>query len=170
MYTASSIAKWILLKNYQKRIENEQVEEYDVYEGITHLKLQKLLYYVQGIHLALYDCRLFSDPILAWTHGPVVQAVYDEYKAYGRSPIEYSMEDSDIDILNAIEQDEKAKTALELTYDNFSIYTAWQLRDMTHQPGSPWSKTMEGNPMNAIIDNDLIQAYFESEVVENGTD
>ena len=36
-------------------------------DNITHLKLQKLLYYAQGFHLALHRGEaLFPDDILAW--------------------------------------------------------------------------------------------------------
>jgi uncharacterized phage-associated protein len=30
---------------------------------ITNLKLQKLIYYVQGFHLAIHDQKLFEEPI-----------------------------------------------------------------------------------------------------------
>jgi uncharacterized phage-associated protein len=42
-------------------------------EDLTHLKLQKLVYYAQGFHLGLFDKPLFEEPIEAWAHGPVVQ-------------------------------------------------------------------------------------------------
>ncbi len=43
---------------------------------ITQLKLQKLMYIAQGIHLALYDAPLFKEEIEAWQHGPVVRELY----------------------------------------------------------------------------------------------
>lgn len=46
-------------------------------------KLQKLCYYAQGWHLALYDEELFSEDFQAWIHGPVVPSLYHEYKDYG---------------------------------------------------------------------------------------
>lgn len=169
MYAASDIARWFLAKNNQKRIENEQ-DNYEVYDGITHLKLQKLLYFAQGIHLALYKTPLFSNDILAWEHGPVVQDVYDIYKPVGRNPISYEREECDVPVLNAIECDEHAKTALELTYDNFSIYTAWQLREMTHTVGAPWDTIVKSQGKNAVIPTTLIQNYFEKEVVDDAED
>jgi len=57
-------------------------------EGITNLKLQKLVYYAQGFHLALYGSPLFSDEIVAWQHGPVVVALYEKYKEFRKSPID----------------------------------------------------------------------------------
>lgn len=44
-------------------------------DTITELKLQKLMYIAQGIHLALYDSPLFKEEIEAWQDGPVVPAL-----------------------------------------------------------------------------------------------
>ena len=46
---------------------------------ISNLKLQKLLYYAQGFHLAIFNKPLFNEPIEAWAHGPVVGSSYRKY-------------------------------------------------------------------------------------------
>lgn len=52
------------------------------------MKLQKLFYCAQGGHVAAHGTKLFSEKIVAWTHGPVVREVYFETKGYGRNPID----------------------------------------------------------------------------------
>jgi uncharacterized phage-associated protein len=42
----------------------------------------KLVYYAQGFALALLDRPLFPQHIEAWIYGPVVPALYREYKSY----------------------------------------------------------------------------------------
>lgn len=55
MFSAIEIAIWFLLKNNAEIRKHETTnDDYEVYEGITHLKLQNLLYYAQGINLAMY--------------------------------------------------------------------------------------------------------------------
>lgn len=50
-----------MLKNNAEIREHEaDNDDYEVYEGITHLKLQKLLYYAQGISLAMYEKPVFK--------------------------------------------------------------------------------------------------------------
>ena len=49
---------------------------------VSNLKLQKLLYYVQGWHLGIYGEPVFSQPIQAWIHGPVVPYVFGKFKEY----------------------------------------------------------------------------------------
>jgi uncharacterized phage-associated protein len=45
---------------------------HDSGEFISNLKLQKLLYYSQAWHLAIFDRRLFPERFQAWVHGPVI--------------------------------------------------------------------------------------------------
>ena len=72
--TAENVAKWFLIRN--------ATEEENGADGISNLKLQKLLYYAQGCTLALKNAPLFDDPIVAWQHGPVVESIYHKYKSY----------------------------------------------------------------------------------------
>ena len=45
--------------------------------SVTHKKLQKLCYYSQAWHCALYDgTPLFAERIEAWVHGPVIPELY----------------------------------------------------------------------------------------------
>lgn len=73
--SASEVAKWFLAKAHQDK------------KKVTNKKLQKLLYYAQGWHLANFQCPLFPETIEAWIHGPAIASVYHEYKSYGFSPI-----------------------------------------------------------------------------------
>ena len=80
-YPALTIAKWF--------IAWAEAEE----EELSNLKLQKLLYYAQGHHLAERHAPVFTEPIQAWSHGPVVPPVYHEYKRFGRTTIELADND-----------------------------------------------------------------------------
>ena len=72
MYSAETIANWFLIN-----IDRESGD------SITHLKLQKLLYYAQAWYMVLTENEaepiLFEEKIEAWTHGPVVREVYNKY-------------------------------------------------------------------------------------------
>ncbi|KJV73590.1 hypothetical protein OTSTA763_1503 [Orientia tsutsugamushi str. TA763] len=48
---------------------------------ITQLKLQKLVYFTQGVHLALFDKHLFKEDIEAWENGPVVRHLHSIFGA-----------------------------------------------------------------------------------------
>ena len=168
-YSARDIANWFLWKNKVEQLENENEydDKYEVYEGLSHLKLQKLLYFAQGVSLAINNESLFSDKIYAWTHGPVVREVYDKFKKYGRNDIELSINNKEMEVIETLESDSKISNVLNLVYDNFGIYTAWQLREMTHIPSGPWETTVRTKGMDKEISLNLIKDYFLNNVIED---
>jgi uncharacterized phage-associated protein len=56
---------------------------------ISNMKLQKLLYYQQGFHLAYFGKPLFEEDIEAWMYGPVVPSVYSHFKTEGSGALHY---------------------------------------------------------------------------------
>ena len=68
-------------------------------DRITNLQLQKLIYYAQGIHLAMYGCPIFKDQIKAWNYGPVVPRVYRLYRKHKANgiPRERSFNPNNVD-------------------------------------------------------------------------
>jgi len=54
---------------------------------LTPLRLQKLLYYCQGWHLAETGRPLFSERIEAWATGPVVPDAFVAFKRFAWLPI-----------------------------------------------------------------------------------
>lgn len=168
-YSALDIAKWFLWKNRVEQIENEDEydDKYEVYEGLSHLKLQKLLYFAQGVNLVVNGKALFSDKIVAWTHGPVVRKIYDTFKGFGRDDINIELTEQDNKIIENIELDSDTSYVLNLVYNNFCIYTAWQLREMTHIPKGPWETTVREKGMDKEIDLSIIKDYFDKNIVTN---
>lgn len=156
MLTAEEVARWFLIRNKAEQDEDEFIEP------MTNLKLQKLLYYAQGVYLAITENALFAEPIVAWKHGPVVIKVYDLYKSNGANPIPIEPEEYDSEIIDAVEQNKDIADTLEFVFTEYAKkYSAWGLRNMTHEE-RPWKET----PLNGIIDTGLIKDYFQSEVVE----
>lgn len=144
-HTASEVAKWFLA--YNRDVLVEEGGEY-----ISNLKLQKLLYYAQGSFLAVTGSPLFDDPIVAWQHGPVVESVYHEYKKNGSNGIPFN-DDFNFDTFTNDENN-----LLKEVYETFGQYSAWKLRNMTHNE-TPWKSTHQ----NSTISQDIIKDYFKKE-------
>jgi uncharacterized phage-associated protein len=98
-------------------------------DKMTHMKLQKLVYYAQGLHLAVTGRPLFEEPIEAWEHGPVCPKLYQEYKGSGKKPIEIN---SDIDDVKAKFSYVEMSVMLIINL-YFSCYTASKLRQLSHK-------------------------------------
>lgn len=126
--------------------------------GISNLKLQKLVYYAQGFFLAIFGRQLFDEEIEAWTHGPVVPALYHHYKGCGKAPISC---DPSFDT-NSLESEEKE--LIEEVFEVFGKYTAWKLREMTHED-QPWIEH-EGADIDAakIIPKEKLFEFFKTRI------
>jgi uncharacterized phage-associated protein len=120
-------------------------------ELLTHLKLQKLLYYVQGFHLVLEGAPAFREDILAWDHGPVIREVYDTYKGRGSRGIPAP------DVLPDLPEGTIAR--IEQVSDAYGQFSAWRLREMTHET-PPWLET----PRGGVISHEKLRGYFATQV------
>jgi uncharacterized phage-associated protein len=124
-------------------------------DSITNLKLQKLLYYAQGVNLALNDVCLFPDPIEAWIHGPVVPNVYRAYKQHGGEAI--PVERVNLDMYPA-----DIRELLDEVDQVFGQFSAAKLRAMTHNE-PPWKET----PPGLVISPDSMKMYFKTVVTRD---
>ena len=137
---------------------------------ITNLKLQKLLYYVQAAFLLLSEGKepCFSDKIVAWLHGPVVENVYYEYSKYRGEHIPkqesvrkivYKNGKFDFDDIPFYADDipEKDRIIIDRVLDGLLKYDAWELVRRTHEE-QPWIQVKE---TNGEIGRDSIYSYFK---------
>lgn len=122
---------------------------------ISNLKLQKLVYYAQGFHLAFFDKPLFNDTISAWAHGPVCPTLYHEYKKYGDSIIPRPS--------NPIINETFDVNQTELLNDInkvFGQFSAWRLREMTHEE-RPWIAHEQDA---SVIPHEELKEYFKTRI------
>lgn len=145
-YTANQIADWFLCQ-----IDREAGD------SITHLKLQKLIYYAQAWSLALLNTELFEEEIEAWAHGPVAPSVYHRFKGCGWDALELPDQCPEI-----------ADIHIELLNDVLGVYgecTAKHLEQLTHQE-EPWIFSRAGLPPEAAssraIPKELMGRYYRN--------
>lgn len=62
------------------------------YLHITHLRLQKLLYFIQAYFLMKSNGEIvaFNEDIEAWDLGPIVPCIYHQYKRFGNGHIPFN--------------------------------------------------------------------------------
>lgn len=145
MYSADQIAKYFLSRTDE-----------EIGDVMTNLKLQKLLYYAQGFHLAIFHRPLFPETIEAWIHGPVVPDIYYGYSQHGALPIPFS-DDFDPMLL-----DDETRELLDEVYEVFGQFSAWKLRNMTHEE-APWQSTAK----REVISHEKLQTFFATRVRDN---
>lgn len=133
------------------------------------MKLQKLIYFAHGWHLALYNEPLVTEPIYAWKFGPVIPSVYHEFKRFGYRPItetDWDDEEDGLGLPIIPPDDRRTIELLTRVWDVYRRFTAVQLSNMTHAPDTPWRVTWdrgEGAP-ELKIDDALIRRSFLTKI------
>lgn len=126
--------------------------------GISNLKLQKLLYFAQGYSLSRLGKPLFEEELQAWQHGPVAPSVYRMFSSHGSNSIECVSGDYDA----AIFSDEQIDLLVAVMRKYFR-YSAWGLRELTHQQGTPWQQVYDENARSITIGKGLLKDFFDKQ-------
>lgn len=140
--TAKNIAEYFLV-----------LADEDAGDLISNLKLQKLCYFAQGFHLAIYNRPLFEEKIEAWMHGPVVTKLYHEYKSSGNGGIP-KPENMDFSLY-----DEETREFLDEIYSVYGQYSAWKLRNLTHED-KPWRDAYDAG--GTVISINEMKKWFKN--------
>ena len=119
---------------------------------LTQVKLHKLIYYVQGMSLAVLDQRAFKSNIEAWKMGPVVNAIYPIFKN-GDKPLHPYLGFKPEEIPSIL------RTIIDTICKTFGRYTAMELVERTHQE-DPWKKAYQPNIRNIWIPVESIREFF----------
>jgi uncharacterized phage-associated protein len=132
MHSAKAVANYFLRKGR----ETPDVPPIDA------LKIQKLLFYANGWHLAHLDDVLFEEDIEAWPYGPVVRDIWVEFQDFGNDVITREAQSIDY-FTNTIStpevSDPKTIELLNSVWDNYKSFTGIQLSNSTHLAGEPWT-------------------------------
>lgn len=122
---------------------------------ITNLRLQKLLYFIQGENIRLNHSRLIKEDFYAWRLGPVIPSVYDEYCIYSSFSIPRS-------VAKSMPKDfsESERFAMEMALRKYSSYTTWELVDISHSQ-APWKYSFQIFGDKTLIPYKIIEEYFE---------
>ncbi len=155
----------------------EQAESHG--ETLTPMKLQKLVFFAHGWHLAIKDAPLIDEQVEAWSYGPVIRSLYREFREYGDRNITekgsvfktHVKPDGrrSLKILRPTIDDNPesamfTKQILDRVREVYGKYTAIQLSNMTHELGTPWrliQDLYEGKPPKGTdIPSDIIKNYF----------
>src|SRR5438046_3062128 len=130
-------------------------------EPINPLKIQKLLYYAQGLSLAKRNQPLFTDKIKAWVEGPVVPVIWHELKQHGRSPLA----GADAPVELSIDE----RIFLRQVWTLYGKFTGDELSRRTHNE-APWLEARGDLPPDAKSDKEItteaLQSCFQTQNIQ----
>ena len=138
------------------------------YGPMSHLKLQKLLYYCQAYHLGYFKEPLFDEDFQAWMHGPVCREVYNALKGESilHSDIRFSGSNNPDEELFARISSEQKDLVLDVLKE-LADWTGFELENATHKE-SPWINARKGyspaDRCEEIISKDSMRIYYSAEL------
>lgn len=147
MTTVMSLAGWI-------------GHNYNYKDPITHLKLQKLVFYCYGAILSKDLENEIGSPIIfePWEHGPVNRILYREFRDAGPSPISTFPEPG--------KYSEDASEVLESAITIYGALDAWPLRQQSHLE-SIWKESYDRKELR--IDPQSMKHHFKKKFAKGQT-
>jgi uncharacterized phage-associated protein len=132
------------------------------------MTLLKVLYFAHAWHLAKTHKPLIAQPFEAWKYGPVNRVVYDQFKNYGKKPLDKRAVSLDPRLMKFIPTpyrfDADTQKLLENVFDYYTLFNAMKLSDLTHEEGGAWHKVWTAAQSRAVpgmtIPNELILDWF----------
>lgn len=136
---------------------------------VTNLKLQKVLFFLQGYCLAEYNSPLIDGNFSKWQYGPVEEEVYQEFKYFGASPINSKSTQLRIDsgkiefYCEEISMSDNLLNKIKEIVEQIIKKEPWQLVRLTHDDPS-W-KNYEDKIRNRTVEdytNEEIKDCFKA--------
>jgi len=135
--SAVDVAKWF--------IQNDLDTPRNTFDG--NMKLQKLLYFSQLVHLAKYNKPLFDEKILAFQNGSVIEEVRQLYR---NNHYQFVDQANKTNLRLTSEQLDTLLTVEEI----FGELSALELSDLNHQHQS-WKESYENSRIGSFHEKHL---------------
>ena len=136
--------------------------------GVTPLKMQKLVYFAHGWHLAITGRPLLRENIQAWQWGPVIPSLYQQFKECGSAEITFPASafiqggqlPANLDSEGTPKEVATARQIIERVWEQYGKYTAAELTTLTHGESAPWAQVPDKEKHGTVIPDELIREYF----------
>lgn len=140
------------------------------YTPMSHLKLQKLLFYCEAYHLAYFDKPLIEEEFEAWLHGPVCREVFEIYKSKAVLYSDLNFEGNPEKVRSEIKNVGLSSDQHSLINDVLSTlntWTAFELENATHNE-KPWIDARNGYASGekcaVKISKETMMVFYKSEL------
>jgi uncharacterized phage-associated protein len=134
----------------------------------NQFKLQKLVYYTEGWHLAYFERSLIKENFEAWVHGPAVRSIWDHFKGRGNYFTQWYVKPELAEKIRIYFQHILRPEQLELIGDVMEEYgdkSAYHLESLSHTE-PPWREARNGYDQSehseAIISKETMKKYYQS--------
>ena len=149
---AIDVAKYYLSKDINRELFNNNIivkNDRKSYEG--NVRLNKYLFLTQVVYIAKYGKELFDDDFVAYTNGPVIKDIVNNFQYITRLK-------DDVNILP------ETKVFLDKIYDSLKNASCEELIDITHEDPE-WirlsSNTYNAPKMNLVKNAEIYKKRYK---------
>lgn len=148
MATVDQVANYLL---YLRNKDSETGK----YHSLSNLKMQKLLYFCQGMYAVANNGNSLIDvEFEAWRYGPVVPSAYFRFNSYGQNDI------PPIEAQSFSELNQTQKDIIRDVWEALKYRSAFDLVEASHVPDGPWHLAYHNMGPNSLIKQEDIYNYF----------
>lgn len=136
---------------------------------LTHLQLQKLVFFFHGWSLAIHGQSSVNERPEAWPYGPAFDSLYHQLKQHGGERVEY--------MLMMCRQTGERKTLipspeetgfwdfLNQVWHAYGRFSPGQLSDLAREKDGPWQVARDSK--QGWLDDGVVAAHFQAKMVVN---
>jgi len=134
---------------------------------LSHMKLQKLVFFMHAWSLALAGGSVVAARPEAWTYGPVFDTLYHELKGFGSRPVDgYLVQMNPLSGQREAQiphqADEGFWRLLDQVWGRYSPLTALQLSELSHEPGGPWEQARKA--LKLQLDDEVVRDFYRAKL------
>ena len=135
-------------------------------QALTIMQILKLVYIVQGYHLAIENSPFFKQETYAWKYGPVIKDLYYSLKDW-LSQNDIYLNEKFLPHSSYESFNDKQKSILSVVFKKYGKLSAMGLSRLTHKDGTPWAERYKKEEEGLLIEKELIKKYYKTIVTPN---
>jgi len=157
------------------QVANSFVSRFGSRAELTHMKLQKLVFFADGWKLGLTRLPLVEERPQVWRYGPVFRSLYNILTGRGDSPITAPVVvnpvTGDVPLIAPDAQNEDSRL-IDWIWLRYGAFSELDLSRAAHATGTPWHQMAArydfAVPFNLEIPNDVLETYFRGLAITEG--
>jgi uncharacterized phage-associated protein len=131
--------------------------------GLTLMQLLKLVYLAHGWSLAFDNKPLVVQTPQAWQYGPVYPHIYKALNKYGGNAIGERITDKHTGAeFRPVGLTDIQEKVINAVLESYGAKHAFELSNITHQPGGPWDITFRTLGPYKDISLDLMREHYKA--------
>jgi uncharacterized phage-associated protein len=131
------------------------------------LKLQKLAYYCEAWHEAIYKTPLTGEEFQAWVHGPVSRSLFDRFKVTKSLYSDVDASDIRTEFAKGTSLTEEERLRVDGVLEVYAKYSGTELEAMSHRE-DPWllarGACRPAERCENIIDPMIMRTYYAARI------